>query len=128
MDLSSLFRVTALGIPLALVASADYGLVGSFDVRGEWRWRDGLVAHVGGLAVNGDGDQLVLVGFVVGQAEIAQGVLVAGHALDQHVGVRARRPVVAVPADVDDGRRQDRRPRRLWDIRRSAASVRVNTQ
>jgi hypothetical protein len=56
----------------ALVASADYGLVGSFDLRGEWRWRDGLVAHVGGLAVDGDGTQMVLACFSEGLRRYAQ--------------------------------------------------------
>src|SRR5207244_13036266 len=36
------------------------------DRRGQVLWRDGLVAHVGGLAVNGDGSQLVLACFSEG--------------------------------------------------------------
>ncbi len=40
-----------------IVASADYGLVGGFDLAGNWKWRDGLVVHVGALAVTGDGAQ-----------------------------------------------------------------------
>jgi hypothetical protein len=49
-----------------LVGSADYGLVGSFDVAGRWRWRDGLVVNVGGLAITGDGAQMVLACFSEG--------------------------------------------------------------
>jgi hypothetical protein len=49
-----------------LVASADYGFVGAFDLAGRCVWRDGLVAHVGGLAVTGDGNQLVLACFSEG--------------------------------------------------------------
>jgi WD40 repeat protein len=43
-----------------LAGSADYGLVACFDVKGNMLWRDGLVAHVGSLAVNGDGSRIVL--------------------------------------------------------------------
>jgi len=49
-----------------IMASADYGLAGSFDLQGEWRWRDGLVVHIGALAVNGDGSQLLLACFSEG--------------------------------------------------------------
>ena len=52
--------------PTALVGSADYGLVASFDLAGQWLWRDGLVAHVGALAVSGDGNQVVLACFSEG--------------------------------------------------------------
>jgi hypothetical protein len=38
-----------------LIGSAEYGLVCVFDQAGRCLWRDGLVAHVGGLAVTGDG-------------------------------------------------------------------------
>ena len=43
-----------------LVGSADFGLAGSFDMKGTWRWRDGLIVNIGSLAVNGDGSQLLL--------------------------------------------------------------------
>ncbi len=43
-----------------LVASADFGLVACYDTAGRCVWRDGLVAHVGSLAVSGDGSALVL--------------------------------------------------------------------
>src|SRR5262249_14620172 len=46
--------------PTGFVGSADYGLVASFDLFGRWLWRDGLVAHVGALAVSGDGSQVAL--------------------------------------------------------------------
>jgi hypothetical protein len=38
-----------------LIGCADYGLVMGFDARGQNLWRDGLVAHVGSLAVTGSG-------------------------------------------------------------------------
>jgi len=55
-------------IPAApyLLGSADYGLVICFDLEGRTVWRDGLVAHVGALAVNGDGERIVLACFTEG--------------------------------------------------------------
>lgn len=49
-------------IPAApfLVGTADFGLVACFDLGGRWVWRDGLVAHVGALAVCGAGDFIQL--------------------------------------------------------------------
>jgi hypothetical protein len=49
-----------------LVGSADYGLVACFDADGHLRWRDGLVAHAGSLAVDGDGSLIVLACFSEG--------------------------------------------------------------
>jgi hypothetical protein len=49
-----------------LVASADFGFIGAFDLAGRCAWRDGLVSHVGGLAVTGDGSQVVLACFTDG--------------------------------------------------------------
>jgi hypothetical protein len=49
-----------------LVGSADYGLVICFDAVGHVVWRDGLVAHVGSLAVNGDGSLALLACFSEG--------------------------------------------------------------
>ncbi len=46
-----------------LVGAADFGLVVCFGSAGECLWRDGLVAHVGSLAVRGDGDGLLLACF-----------------------------------------------------------------
>jgi hypothetical protein len=43
-----------------LVGCADFGLVTCFDLTGRCVWRDGLVCHVGGLAVNGDGSRIIL--------------------------------------------------------------------
>lgn len=44
----------------ALVAGcADFGLVGAFDMSGNWSWRDGLVVNVGSLAVQGEGSLLL---------------------------------------------------------------------
>lgn len=50
----------------ALVGAADFGLVGLYDASGGGVWRDGLVAHVGGLAVSGDGRRIVLACFTEG--------------------------------------------------------------
>jgi hypothetical protein len=49
-----------------LFGSADLGLVLNFDALGGVRWRDGLVAHVGSLAVTGDGNLLALACFTEG--------------------------------------------------------------
>lgn len=46
-----------------LVGTADFGLVLCFGASGECLWRDGLVAHVGALAVNGDGSSVLLACF-----------------------------------------------------------------
>lgn len=46
-----------------LVGSADFGLVGALDFKGRWRWRDGLVVHVGAMAVSETGSHLYLAGF-----------------------------------------------------------------
>jgi hypothetical protein len=46
-----------------LVGCADYGFVACFAPDGECKWRDGLVAHVGTLAVSGDGSRIVLACF-----------------------------------------------------------------
>jgi hypothetical protein len=43
-----------------LVGCADYGLVTCFNLAGDCVWRDGLVAHIGSLAVSGDGERIVL--------------------------------------------------------------------
>jgi hypothetical protein len=42
-----------------LLASADYGFVGAFDLTGRCVWRDALVANVGALAVTGAGQLLL---------------------------------------------------------------------
>jgi hypothetical protein len=52
-------------LPL-LVGSADYGLAAAFDLGGILLWRVGLVAHVGGLAVSGDGGLIALACFSEG--------------------------------------------------------------
>jgi hypothetical protein len=44
----------------ALLAAADFGLVACLDLGGRWVWREGVVAHVGTLAVSGDGAAIVL--------------------------------------------------------------------
>jgi hypothetical protein len=50
----------------ALVASADFGQVACFDLAGRCRWRDGLVANVGSLAVSGSGSLIALACFSEG--------------------------------------------------------------
>jgi hypothetical protein len=49
-----------------LVGSADYGLVAAFDVTAKLLWRAGLVANVGGLAISGEGEPVVLACFSEG--------------------------------------------------------------
>lgn len=49
-----------------LVGSADFGLVACFDLAGSWVWRDGLVAHVGSLTVDAEGEHVVLACFSEG--------------------------------------------------------------
>ena len=46
-----------------LVGSADFGLVACYDPRGHCVWRDGLVAHIGSVAVSGDGSRIILACF-----------------------------------------------------------------
>jgi len=46
-----------------LVGAADFGLVLCFGATGECLWRDGLVAHIGSLAVSGDGGSILLACF-----------------------------------------------------------------
>lgn len=46
-----------------LLGAADFGLVVCFGASGDCLWRDGLVAHVGSLAVNGDGSSVMLACF-----------------------------------------------------------------
>jgi hypothetical protein len=49
-----------------LVGSADFGLAACYDLAGTCSWRDGLVAHIGSLAVSGDGELIVLACFTEG--------------------------------------------------------------
>jgi hypothetical protein len=49
-----------------IVGSADFGLAAGFDFQGRWLWREGLVAHVGSLAVSGTGSRVVLACFTEG--------------------------------------------------------------
>lgn len=46
-----------------LIGTADFGLVVCFNSAGECLWRDGLVAHIGSLAVSGDGECVQLACF-----------------------------------------------------------------
>jgi hypothetical protein len=43
-----------------LIGCADFGFIGCFELSGNCVWRDGLVANVGGMGVNGDGSRIVL--------------------------------------------------------------------
>lgn len=47
----------------AVVGAAEFGFVGAFDGNGKPLWRDGLVAHIGGLAVRGDGQECLMACF-----------------------------------------------------------------
>jgi hypothetical protein len=49
-----------------LIGCADFGLISCLDLAGRWLWQDGLVAHVGSLAINGDGERIVLACFSEG--------------------------------------------------------------
>jgi hypothetical protein len=49
-----------------VVGSAEYGLLACVDLTGRQRWRDGPVAHVGSLAVSGDGNRILLACFSEG--------------------------------------------------------------
>jgi hypothetical protein len=49
-----------------LIGAADFGLVGCLDLQGRWAWRDGLVMHIGGLSVSGDGSVITLACFSEG--------------------------------------------------------------
>ena len=49
-----------------LVGSADFGLVACLTLKGDWVWRDGLVIHVGSLAVTATGDQIICACFTEG--------------------------------------------------------------
>jgi hypothetical protein len=50
----------------ALAASADFGLTAAFDFAGRLLWRDAPLAHVGSLAVSGDGAVIALACFSEG--------------------------------------------------------------
>jgi hypothetical protein len=58
-----LFHLAFIPEQPLLVGCADFGFIGCFDLTGQCVWRDGLVSHVGGLAVNGDGSRIVLACF-----------------------------------------------------------------
>jgi hypothetical protein len=49
-----------------VIGCADYGLVLCLDLKGNVVWRDGPVSHIGSLAVNGDGTEIVLACFTDG--------------------------------------------------------------
>lgn len=46
-----------------VAAAADLGLVGAFDIAGEWIWKDWVLVNVGGLSVSGDGGLLLVACF-----------------------------------------------------------------
>lgn len=62
-----------------LIGSSDYGLVACLDFTGRIVWRDGLVAHVGGLTVSGEGTSILLACFTHG----LQGYSLAGQKLNR---------------------------------------------
>ena len=49
-----------------LMGSSDFGLVACLDLTGRWVWRDGLVVHIGSLAVSGNGETVLLACFTEG--------------------------------------------------------------
>jgi hypothetical protein len=56
-----------------LVGSADYGLAAAFNPTGTLAWRVGLVANVGGLAISGSGELLILACFSEGLLRYGSG-------------------------------------------------------
>jgi hypothetical protein len=56
------FLVFVPTVPV-LLGSADFGLVAALNLRGDQLWLDGLVANVGGLAVDAHGRQVLLACF-----------------------------------------------------------------
>jgi hypothetical protein len=61
-----LYHVVFVPAAPVLIGSSDYGLVACADFAGQWVWRDGLVAHMGALAVSGAGEHIVLACFTDG--------------------------------------------------------------
>jgi hypothetical protein len=55
-----LHHLTFLPTSPFLVGASDYGLVVCFDQQGNLCWRDGLVAHIGSLAVSGSSGGILL--------------------------------------------------------------------
>jgi len=49
-----------------IIGCADYGLAACFDLLGQCIWRDGLVAHIGSLAVDSEGEHITLACFTEG--------------------------------------------------------------
>lgn len=49
-----------------LVGCADFGLICLIDMNGQILWQDGLVVNVGGMAVDGKGEQILLACFSEG--------------------------------------------------------------
>lgn len=80
-----------------IVGSADFGLVAGLDFKGRWAWRDGLVVHVGALAVSGDGEQVALACFSEGLHRYAM----TGQKLEP---IRTREPCRLVSLTFDGSR------------------------
>lgn len=72
-----LVHLTFVPTAPVLVGAGDFGLVLCLDMQGRQLWRDGLVVHVGSLAVNGDGSQILLACFGQGLVRYDR----AGHRL-----------------------------------------------
>jgi len=79
-----------------LVGAADLGLVLCFGASGECLWRDGLVAHVGSLAVSGDGGSVLLACFSDGLVRYST----AGSA-QQRIPLESACPLAALSYDGD---------------------------
>ncbi|MBL8799415.1 MAG: hypothetical protein JNM56_36370, partial [Planctomycetia bacterium] len=80
-----------------LACCSDFGLVAAVDFKGRWAWRDGLVVHVGGLAVSGDGEQIVLACFTEGLHRYSM----TGRKLEP---IRTSEPARLVSLTFDDSR------------------------
>jgi hypothetical protein len=80
-----------------LLGSADFGFVGAFDLAGKTVWRDGLVAHVGSLAVTGTTTTVLLACF----SEGVQRCAADGHKLE---GLAPTKPARLVSVNFDGSR------------------------
>jgi hypothetical protein len=80
-----------------LVGCADLGLLACFDLAGRCLWREGLVAHVGALAVTGEGGRIALACFSEGLRFYS----LAGH---KEAGVAPPEPCRLVALSYDGSR------------------------
>jgi len=62
----ALYYLTFIPECPCLMGAADFGLVACFDAAGRALWQEGLVSHVGSLAVSTQGRQILLACFTEG--------------------------------------------------------------